>query len=343
MATTEKDRMVLFVVFEGFGVLDLTGPMTVLWSAAGFLAESDEPSYSWHVVSMKGGPVRSAEGLIIDTRPVSDFGDVSIDTIIVPGSLNIMVARHDQVLLGWLAEASTTVRRTSSVCTGAFLLAEAGLLENRRAVTHWAFCEQLARDYPSLQVETDPIYVHDGPIWTSAGSSAGIDLALALVQADCGPELAMQVARQLVVYMKRPGGQSQFSEALKVQSSLTPMFDGLHSWIAANLAEASLSVAALAAYVAMSPRNFARVYKSKTGRTPAKAIELFRLQAARQSLEETEYPIDQIARACGFGDEERMRITFQRHLGVSPRDYRIRFPSPSTEGHHSQKIRAISI
>jgi transcriptional regulator GlxA family with amidase domain len=231
----------------------------------------------------------------------------------------------DRRLVDWLAAHAPMARRTASVCAGAFLLAEAGLLDGRRVVTHWASCDALHLRYQNLTVEPDAIFVQDGPIWTSAGVTAGIDLSLALVQEDCGREVAMQVARQLVIYLKRPGGQSQFSELLKTQTLTTTAFEDLHVWISKNLRDERLNVDQLAERVGMSPRNFARSYKAKTGRTPAKAIEVFRLEAARRLLEETEQGVDRIARSCGFGDEERMRTTFQRHLAISPRDYRRRF------------------
>jgi transcriptional regulator GlxA family with amidase domain len=196
-------------------------------------------------------------------------------------------------------------------------------------VTHWASCELLHQRYKSLTVEPDAIFVQDGPIWTSAGVSAGIDLALALVQEDCGRKVAMQVARQLVIYMKRPGGQAQFSELLESQTLTSTTFENLHLWISNNLSNERLNVDLLAERVGMSPRNFARSYKAKTGRTPAKAVEMFRLEAARRLLEDTEDGVDRIARSCGFRDEERMRTTFQRHLTISPRDYRRRFSTRS--------------
>jgi transcriptional regulator GlxA family with amidase domain len=211
------------------------------------------------------------------------------------------------------------------VCTGAFLLAEAGLLNGKRVVTHWQAVESLRAQYPAIHVEADAIFVNDGQVWSSAGISAGIDLALALVQEDCGREIAMSVARQLVVYMKRPGGQTQFSELLNMHTNDNGAFAELHDWLTQHLDDASLSVETLARRVCMSARNFARVYKTKTGRTPAKAIELFRLETARRLLEDTNERIESIARRTGFGDEDRMRNTFQRHLNVSPRDYRARF------------------
>jgi transcriptional regulator GlxA family with amidase domain len=326
---TENDdpttRCVLFLAFEGMGLLDLTGPLTVFWSASRFLEQQGRHGYARHTVSLDGGPILTTEGVTIETAPISKFDAAEIDTIVIPGALDMEPALADRRLVEWLATNSARARRTASVCGGAFLLAEAGLLEGRRAVTHWASCELLDQRYKSLTVEPDAIFIQDGPIWTSAGVSAGIDLSLALVQEDCGRDVAMQVARQLVIYMKRPGGQSQFSELLQSQTLTSTAFENLHLWISNHLSDERLNVELLAERVGMSPRNFARSYKAKTGRTPAKAVEVFRLEAARRLLEDTEHGVDSIARSCGFGDEERMRTTFQRHLAISPRDYRRRF------------------
>ena len=315
------------------GLLDLTGPMTVFWSASKFMVERGRHGYARHTVSLDGGPILTAEGVTIETTPISQFEGVEIDTIVIPGALEIEPTLADRRLVDWLAAHAPMARRTASVCAGAFLLAEAGLLDGRRVVTHWASCEALHLRYQNLTVEPDAIFVQDGPIWTSAGVTAGIDLSLALVQEDCGREVAMQVARQLVIYVKRPGGQSQFSELLKSQTLNATAFEDLHVWLSNNLRDERLNVDQLAERVGMSPRNFARSYKAKTGRTPAKAIEVFRLEAARRLLEETEQGVGRIARSCGFGDEERMRTTFQRHLAISPRDYRRRFStrSPTAE------------
>jgi transcriptional regulator GlxA family with amidase domain len=224
----------------------------------------------------------------LETTPISQFEGVEIDTIVIPGALEIEPTLADRRLVDWLAAHAPMARRTASVCAGAFLLAEAGLLDGRRAVTHWASCDALHHRY------------------------------------------AMQVARQLVIYVKRPGGQSQFSELLKTQTLTSTAFEDLHLWISKNLGDERLNVDQLAERVGMSPRNFARSYKAKTGRTPAKAIEVFRLEAARRLLEETEQGVDRIARNCGFRDEERMRTTFRRHLAISPRDYRRRFSTHSS-------------
>jgi len=326
-------RHVLFVAFEGMGLLDLTGPLTVFWSASKFMEQAGKHGYARHTVSLDGGPILTAEGVTIETAPIAQFERAEIDTIIVPGALNMEPTLEDQRLVDWLAEYAPRARRTASVCAGAFLLAEAGLLAGRRAVTHWASCDLLGQRYDNLTVEADAIFIQDGPIWTSAGVSAGIDLSLALVQEDCGRDIAMQVARQLVIYIKRPGGQSQFSELLQTQTLSSTAFENLHLWISSNLGDKRLNVGLMAERVGMSPRNFARSYKAKTGRTPAKAVEVFRLEAARRLLEETEQGVDRIARSCGFGDEEHMRTTFQRHLAISPRDYRRRFstrPAPET-------------
>jgi transcriptional regulator GlxA family with amidase domain len=332
--TTNDDllaRPALFLAFEGMGVLDLTGPLTVFWSASTFMKQHGRHGYARHTVSLDGGPIVTTEGVTIETLPLTEFEGVAIDTIVVPGALDMEPVLSNRRLVDWLAVNAPKARRTASVCAGAFLLAEAGLLSGRRVVTHWASCELLDERYDSLTVEPDAIFIQDGPIWTSAGVSAGIDLSLALIQEDCGHGIAMQVARQLVIYMKRPGGQSQFSELLKSQTLSSTAFENLHLWISNNLSDERLNVDLLAERVGMSPRNFARTHKAKTGRTPAKAVEVFRLEAARRLLEETEQGVDRIARSCGFGDEERMRTTFQRHLAISPRDYRRRFSTRSTK------------
>jgi transcriptional regulator GlxA family with amidase domain len=225
----------------------------------------------------------------------------------------------------WLRDRAGRVRRVRSVCTGAFLLAEAGVLDRRRAVTHWSVCADLARRFPAVRVETDPIFVRDGPVWTSAGVTAGIDLALALIQDDLGRSIALAVARYLVVFLKRPGGQAQFSAALSLQMA-DDRFGMLHDWIAEHLTE-DLSLPALAQQAAMSERSFSRHYVEATGLTPARAIEHLRVEAARRMLSDSQLPIKRIAQRCGFGSEETMRRSFLRLLSVAPQDYRARFSS----------------
>ncbi len=321
-----QPRTLVFLAYPQMGLLDLTGAQTVFWAATKAMAERGLPGYFVHTASLAGGLMPTAEGLSVDTVPLATFDPATLDTLIVPGAPAIqeaMAANTD--LVDWLRHASTRARRTASVCSGTFLLAQAGLLQGRRAATHWAMCDMLKRGFPSIEVDMDAIFIQQGNVWTSAGVSAGIDLALALVEADCGRHVALQVARELVVFLKRPGGQAQFSQLLQAQTDDTAGFDALHLWIADNLGDSDLTVERLAEQSRMSPRNFARVYKQKTGRTPAKAIELFRMEAARRLLEDSQRNIDQVAQLCGFGDEERMRYTFHRHLSISPRDYRERF------------------
>ncbi|RKH42019.1 GlxA family transcriptional regulator [Corallococcus llansteffanensis] len=326
LPTSGEQRTVLFVAFPDMGLLDLTGPQTVFWAASKALVEQGLPGYLRHTVSLDGGLVQTAEGVALQTSPIAAFSRVRVDTVIVPGSPDIedVLARSEQ-LVGWLRRKAKAARRTASVCSGTFLLAQAGLLHGKRAATHWAMCDRLRERFPSIEIDRDALFVREGSVWTSAGVSAGIDLALALVEADHGRDVAMKVARELVVFLKRPGGQSQFSELLRSQTRDTAAFDELHLWLAGNLGRDDLTVETMAARASMSPRNFARVYKQKTGRTPAKAVEVLRLEAARRLLEESKRNVDQIARMCGFGNEERMRVTFQRNLSTSPRDYRKRF------------------
>jgi len=326
-----RQRLVLFIAFPGMCLLDMAGPQTVFWSACRWLGERGLPEYRRHTVSLEGGLVQTLEGVPVHTQPLSDFADEEIDTIIVPGSPHIeQVIEHSGLLIAWLRAASKRARRTTSVCSGAFMLAQAGLLDGKRAATHWAMSDRLEQVHASVTTDRDAIFVQQGNVWTSAGVTAGIDLSLALVEADCGRQLALQVARELVVFVKRPGGQAQFSSLLQAQLQDGMLFDDLHLWITDNLGSDGLTVDALAARASMSPRNFARVYKEKTGRTPAKAVEIFRLEAARRLLEESDKYIEQVARQCGFGDEDRMRITFQRNLGISPSEYRHRFSSQAS-------------
>lgn len=320
-------RRVLFVAFPEVGLLDLTGAQTVFWCATKAMEARGLPGYERCTASLDGGLVRSAEGLVLQTEALAGYRPSSVDTLVVPGSPHMaQVLDHSEALIKWLRRAAGKSRRTASVCSGAFLLAAAGLLDRKRATTHWLMFDMMRERFPAVQIDRDAIFVQQGAVWTSAGVTAGIDLAMALVEADCGHEVAMEVARELVVYLKRPGGQSQFSGMLRAQAEdSAAMFDDLNRWIAGNIGRRDLGVDQLAEQARMSPRNFARVYKQQTGRTPAKAVELFRLEGAKRLLEDSTRNIDQIARLCGFGDEERMRVTFQRNLGVAPRDYRRRF------------------
>jgi transcriptional regulator GlxA family with amidase domain len=263
-------------------------------------------------------------GLAIVTVPLAALDGVAIDTLIAPGGSTNDTAPASPALIAWLAARAPGARRVCSVCTGAFLLAAAGLLEGKRATTHWDYTARLAARFPTVRVECDPIFVRDGTTWTSAGVTAGIDLALALVEEDLGHAVAIAAARDLVMYMKRPGGQSQFSAPLAAQTGADGRFGELHAWMAANLKE-DLRVESLAARAGMSPRTFARAYAARTGRTPARTVELMRLEAARRALEETDRPLKRVAVEVGYGEEQTLRRVFQRRFGVAPSDYRMRF------------------
>jgi transcriptional regulator GlxA family with amidase domain len=320
MEARRKLRRIVVVAFERAQLLDIAGPSQVFASADELgLAEG----YALILVSPAGGVVTTSAGIGIATMKAAALRG-PIDTLVVVGGFGVTAAAEDRVLLARIRRWSARARRTCSVCSGAFLLAAAGLLDGRRATTHWGYCRALQQRYPAIEVEPDPIFVQDGAIWTSAGVTAGIDLALALVEADLGHDAAMRVARRLVVFLKRPGGQSQFSAPLSAQAAADDGFDALHGWMADHLG-ADLRVERLAARAGMSPRNFARFYTAKLGTTPAKTVERLRVEAARRALEDGGAPIKLVAHRCGFGDEERMRRAFLRRLGVSPSDYRARF------------------
>ncbi|MGL4284781.1 MAG: GlxA family transcriptional regulator, partial [Phreatobacter sp.] len=229
-------RLVLFVAYPDMGLLDLSGPQTAFWAATEARGKRGSPGYVRATASLDGGLVRSAEGVVLDTRPLSDFAEAAIDTLIVPGSPRIeQVLPREAALTDWLRRTSARARRTTSVCSGAFLLAQAGLLHDRRAATHWAMCDMLQARFPTVRVDRDAIFIRQDPVWTSAGVTAGIDLALALIEDDCGHDVAMDVARELVVFLKRPGGQSQFSETLQAQAGDSETFEKLHLWLLGNL------------------------------------------------------------------------------------------------------------
>jgi len=247
-----------------------------------------------------------------------------LDTLLIAGGMGTQAAMRDEVLLAALRRLAPRVRRIGSVCSGAFLLAEAGLLDGRRATTHWEWCEALAARFPRVQVDRDPIFVRDGNVYTSAGVTAGMDLALALVEEDHGRALALEVARQMVLFLRRPGGQSQFSAALAAQAADREPLRDLQAWIAEDPGR-DCSVPALARRVAMSPRNFARVFAREVGATPGQFVERVRVEAARRRLEESADGVDNIAFRCGFGTAETMRRAFLRTLRVPPSAYRSRF------------------
>jgi transcriptional regulator GlxA family with amidase domain len=306
-------RRLAFVVFADFQILDAAGPVAA-FEIASLIAGG---AYEIRLLSEAGGLVRSSAGAAMATEPLDEQ---PYDTVIVAGGQGTRALAQLGGLAAWTRRQAASARRIASVCSGAFVLAEAGLLDGRRATTHWGRSAQFARRYPQVRLEPDRIYVQDGPVWTSAGITAGIDLALALIEQDLGEMVARRTAQQLVVHHRRPGGQSQFSELLDLGGA-DGRFGPLLDWARERLGE-PLGVERLAGQAAMSPRHFARAFAAETGTTPAKAIERLRLEAARLRVETTREPIDRVAQAVGFGDPERMRRAFLRAFGQPPQALR---------------------
>jgi transcriptional regulator GlxA family with amidase domain len=318
---------VAILVYPEVTLLDATGPAQVFASARD-IAGRDRAPYEVLLVSKDGGSIVTDTGIALGTVSLAAAATGTIDTLLVAGGLGVFDAAADAELTAWVHKWSRRSRRTGSTCMGAFLTAAAGLLAGRRVATHWRWCDRLQQAHPDIVVEPDPIFVRDGALWSSAGVTAGIDMALAMVEEDVGLALALEVARSLVVFLKRPGGQSQFSAALTAQSrDADGDFAALHAWISNNLA-ADLRVECLAERAGMSPRTFARTYMARLGATPAKTVEAIRVEAARRLLEQAECSIAIAARRSGFRSLERMRRAFLRHLGVSPSEYRDRFCIP---------------
>jgi transcriptional regulator GlxA family with amidase domain len=311
------------LAYPAVQLLDVTGPLQVFASANDHVAEAGGvPPYVLRVVAKGGQSVTASAGLGITAGPLPRRG-TALGTLLVAGGPGVDAAAADPVLVKWVSERADKARRVASVCTGAFLLAASGVLDGRRAATHWSCCAELARRYPDVRVESDPIFVRDGSVWTSAGVTAGIDLALAFVEEDLGRTIALAVARYLVVFLKRPGGQAQFSTALSLQAA-EDKFGALHDWIGKHLAD-DISLPALARQAGMSERSFSRRYAEATGLTPVHAVERLRVEAARRLLSESRLPVKRISRRCGFGSEETMRRSFLRLLATTPQDYRARF------------------
>jgi transcriptional regulator GlxA family with amidase domain len=326
---TLRRRRVAFLAFNDVEIVDLTGPFDVFQYADNWLKMTgrlNESGYETLVIGLQAGRVKTAGGLeIIATHSCDDPLD-DIDTLVVPGSPWIERACAEPRLIDWLQKTAPRVRRLVSVCTGAFLLARAGLLEDRFVTTHWMYCERLATLYPSLRIDRDRIFVRDGHVYTSGGITAGIDLALSLIEEDLGREAPRFIAGLMVVFLRRPGGQNQFSVFLQAEAPNRPDIRELQAWILANLKE-DHAVERLAARLAMSPRNFARQFLAESGTTPAKFVEHARVEAARCKLEQTNLLLEAVAAETGFGSAERMQRSFQRLLNVSPQDYRARFQS----------------
>ncbi|MBO0804180.1 MAG: GlxA family transcriptional regulator [Nocardiopsaceae bacterium] len=307
-------RNVLIPVFDGVQSLDVTGPLEVFANADG---------YRVRTASLGGGEVRTTSGLrIVPDTDLRAEESSALGLLLVPGGSG--ARRRDEELVAWIREAAPRAARVASVCTGAFLLAEAGLLSGRRVTTHWSKCTELADQYPDVTVDPDPIFIRDGNLATSAGVTAGIDLALALVEDDLGRGTALEIARQLVVFLRRPGSQSQFSTQLSAQVATRQPLRDVQQWVAEHPAE-DLSVEALAARASLSPRQFARAFAAETGIPPGRYVDKSRLEAARRCLEDTADGVEETARSCGFGTPEAMRRAFIRELGVGPAEYRRRF------------------
>jgi len=309
---------VAVLIFPDFQLLDAAGPLSV-FEAAGRDGGRDaaSPSYRLRVIARAAGPVTSSSGVQLVAEA---FPDDAPDTLIVAGGWGTREASASPEILAYVRRAAGRARRVASVCSGAFILAAAGLLEGRRATTHWRRAAEFARAYPEIRVEPDRIFIRDGRVWTSAGITAGIDLALALVAEDLGEAVAKRAAQQLVVYHRRPGGQSQFSALIEADRPGS-RFSPLLLWARERLDE-PLPVERLAARAAMSPRHFARTFAAETGMTPAKAIERLRLEASRERVESGSEPIEGVAARTGFGDPERMRRAFIRAFGQPPQALR---------------------
>jgi transcriptional regulator GlxA family with amidase domain len=316
------------LLFDGCDLLDFAGP-TAAFHAAGRLLRRDHgspgPLYEVLSLSIDGGPVTTLQGVVVETIAASRLADGELDTLIVTGG-TLDHTQCDPRLIDWVAENEAAIRRVASVCCGAFILCATGVLKGRCATTHWEDCEHLQECFPDIQVQPDSIYVQEGKYWTAAGITAGIDMALAMIEQDHGHALALVVARNLVVFLKRPGGQSQFSAPLRSQTVEGP-FASLLNWIVENPGE-DLSAETLATRANMSLRNFFRAFKGATGMSPAEWVEMARIETAKRLLEQTVDRVESIAFASGFGSYEAMRKSFARRVGITPGAYRARFATP---------------
>jgi len=311
---------VSFLIYPGISPFDVAGPGKAL-----ALAAEGGGQYELTLRSVTGGIIESdCPGVSFNS--VSSFPSPPIiDTLFIPGGLNAADASKDPELVACAKHLTTRAKRIACVCTGAFLAAEAGLLTGKRAATHWRFCDQFSERFRDVKLEPDKIWVQDGDVWSSAGVSAGVDLTLALIEKDHGGPLALRVARDLVVFLKRPGGQSQFSNVLSGQmADAGGPFEALFTWIPENL-DADLRIESLADKARMSPRTFARTFAARIGRTPAQAVEMIRIQAARDAIEQSSKPLGVIAARCGFENEQKMRRAFIRKFDITPAELRARF------------------
>jgi transcriptional regulator GlxA family with amidase domain len=323
-------RRIVIVAFDGCQALDVIGPHEVFAGAREIqLSRAAKDRGYQPVIVGTGKEIESDSGVrMIPVARIEAWpARTPIDTLIVAGGAGARKAAEDINVVRNVTRLATRARRVASVCTGAFVLAAAGLLDGKRATTHWAWCEKLQAQYPQVEVEKDPIYVQDGAVWTSAGVTAGIDLSLAMVEADLGRDVATTLARWLVVFVRRAGGQQQFSAQLAAQTAERAPVRDLQAWIVDHPDE-DLDVAALARRAGMSDRHFARVFRAEVGVAPAAYVERVRIETARRLLESTRRSIDEVAIASGFGTPESLRRAFGRRVGLNPREYRARFGAP---------------
>lgn len=333
---SDTPRTVVIVAPDPAQELDVTGPSAV-FGQANRVSGRECPPYRLRVASVRDdGLIRTESGLrMLADAPYHDIAaglDGPIDTLLIAGGAGHASAADDARLTTWLRAQAPTVRRLGAVCTGAFVLAATGLLDTHRATTHWRHADRLAARHPRVQVDPDPIWIREGGLYTSAGVTAGMDLALALVEEDLGHAASLAVARELVLFLRRPGSQAQFSTVLQAQAAQAPELRELQAWIADHLAR-DLSVAVLAERVAMSPRNFARVFAREVGETPARYVERLRVEAVRRLLESGDQRLEAVARLAGFGNADVMRQAFLRHVQTTPERYRAAFRAvPAADG-----------
>lgn len=320
-------RRIVFLALPLSQMLDLVGPHDAFSQVEAVMQKAGGTTANYKLEVVSGTDVKTVSGTN-GLRLSADmcYKDLtgSIDTLIVVGG-DVMLDPFEPRLLVWLKSISKRTKRISSICTGSFLLAAAGLLDGHKATTHWAYCDRFAQMFPSVDVQMDPIYVKDGKYYTGAGVTAGMDLALALIEEDHGAAMALKVAQDLVLFLRRPGGQSQFSSLLAKQNTEYNQLKDLGPWLLSNLHNSCLDVTTLAEHCGMSPRHFARVFAGEYGVTPAKYVEQIRVDQARQNLEETQLSVEQVADRCGFGSADVMRRSFKRLLAVTPAEYRQRF------------------
>ncbi|MEU6370231.1 helix-turn-helix domain-containing protein [Streptomyces sp. NPDC046931] len=318
---------VVIAAFPGVEVLDITGPAEV-FSVATRVACTGRPGYVVHIATADGGPVATSSGIRLIADLTLDEVNGHVDTLLVAGAVHVgdddVEPVLDSEIIEWLGEAVPRTRRTGSVCAGAHLLAAAGLLDGLPATTHWLTAAQLASAHPRVTVDPDPIFIRAGNLWTCAGITSGMDMALAMVAEDHGPDLALDTARMMVMYVKRSGGQSQFSVPLAVPVATGDRIDDLRVWIGEHLTE-DLSAEALAARLHLSVRHFSRLFRERTATTPAAYVESARLEAARRLLQDSDLSLPEVAATSGLGSVESLHRSFRRRLGTTPAEYRRRF------------------